>query len=182
MSFRNRVRRAISRGSSSLNSPTESAFQSQEISRIQTPTSRSSLTDHDKLTIDPRDNPLTLIESNTTAKRRSALYRIRSAMKKEDPFKDWPEDIYKPSELPRPKYRRPVDPEHKASLQGYSLRDAFANMRRNSGLSQYSPMGSRLPSRRNSFSSRAGRSAFSTRNHSAAALYNLSDGILTFLL
>ena len=173
MSFKNRVKRAISRGSSS---PTESAFQSQEISRIQTPTSRGSLADHDKLTIDPRENLLALIESNTTAKRKSALARIRSVIKKEDPYKDWPEEIYKPHEIPRPKYKRPVDAEHKASLQAYSLRDAFAaNMRRRSGMSQYSPMGTRLPSRRNSFSGRAKKSAFSSRNHSVVALAVAGD-------
>lgn len=57
--------------------------------------------------------------------------------------------------MPPLKYRRPVDPEHKARLEAFSFSTAW---RRHSNASLYSPMGSRLPSRRSSFRSRRGRS------------------------
>ena len=56
--------------------------------------------------------------------------------------------IYQPGEkMPPPKYRRPVAPEHKEKLESFSWAKAW---RRHSGVSQYSPMGSRVPSRKNS--------------------------------
>ncbi|KAK7535137.1 uncharacterized protein J3D65DRAFT_441962 [Phyllosticta citribraziliensis] len=55
---------------------------------------------------------------------------------------------YQPGEkLPPLKYRRPVTKEHKELLDSFSFQKAW---RRRSDTSQYSPMGSRLPSRRNS--------------------------------
>ncbi|KAK8177821.1 hypothetical protein IWX90DRAFT_411230 [Phyllosticta citrichinensis] len=55
---------------------------------------------------------------------------------------------YQPGEkLPPLKYRRPVTKEHKELLESFSFQKAW---RRRSDTSQYSPMGSRLPSRRNS--------------------------------
>lgn len=65
-------------------------------------------------------------------------------------------DFYLPGEkMPPLKYRRPVDPEHKQRLEAFSFATAW---RRHSNASLYSPMGSRLPSRRSSFRSRHGRS------------------------
>ncbi|KAF2194776.1 hypothetical protein K469DRAFT_686737 [Zopfia rhizophila CBS 207.26] len=56
--------------------------------------------------------------------------------------------VYQPGEkMPPPKYRRPVNPEHKEKLEAFSWAQAW---RRKSDQSQYSPMGSRLPSRKNS--------------------------------
>ncbi|KAH6644482.1 hypothetical protein C7974DRAFT_21750 [Boeremia exigua] len=75
--------------------------------------------------------------------------------KKEDPCE--PEsDFYKPGEkMPPMKYRRPVDPEHKEKLEAFTWKKAW---RRRSHQSLYSPMGSRLPSRKGSFRSRRSRS------------------------
>ncbi|OCK76451.1 hypothetical protein K432DRAFT_306323 [Lepidopterella palustris CBS 459.81] len=57
-------------------------------------------------------------------------------------------NVYKPGEkMPPMKYRRPVAPEHKEKLESFSFAKAW---RRKSTQSQYSPMGSRLPSRKNS--------------------------------
>ena len=57
--------------------------------------------------------------------------------------------MYKPGERIPYKYRRPVDKKHKETLEAFNFADAW-NERRKSFASQYSPMGSRLPSRRNS--------------------------------
>ena len=65
-------------------------------------------------------------------------------------------DFYKPGEkMPPMKYRRPVDPEHKKNLEAFTWKKAW---RRRSHQSLYSPMGSRLPSRKGSFRSRRSRS------------------------
>jgi len=57
-------------------------------------------------------------------------------------------NVYKPGEpIPQSKYRGRVDPEHKATLESFSFGDTF---RRKSCQSQYSPHGSRMPSRNNS--------------------------------
>ena len=57
--------------------------------------------------------------------------------------------MYKPGERIPYKYRRPVDKKHKETLESFNFADAW-NERRKSFASQYSPMGSRLPSRRSS--------------------------------
>ncbi|KAL1616070.1 hypothetical protein SLS56_011569 [Neofusicoccum ribis] len=55
---------------------------------------------------------------------------------------------YQPGEkMPPPKYRRPVAKEHKEKLEAFNFQKAW---RRRSEQSQYSPMGSKYPSRRNS--------------------------------
>jgi hypothetical protein len=72
------------------------------------------------------------------------------------------DDYYKPGEkMPPLKYRRAVDPEHKATLEAFSFSTAW---RRRSHTSLYSPMGSRLPSRRNSCRSRRSRSRSMARS------------------
>jgi hypothetical protein len=83
----------------------------------------------------------------------------------------WPSNVYKPGEtMPRPKYRKPPTKEHKEHLESFSFADAW---RRRSFQSAYSPMGTRAPSRRNSFLSRKsiGRSsrANSLRANSVAS-------------
>lgn len=55
--------------------------------------------------------------------------------------------------MPRPKYRAPPKKEHKEKLDAFSFGSAWRK-RRKSLASQYSPMGSRLPSRRASLASR----------------------------
>lgn len=49
----------------------------------------------------------------------------------------------------KPKYRAPVDPEHKARLESFSFTNSW---RRKSAQSDHSPFGSRQPSRNNSLS------------------------------
>lgn len=72
------------------------------------------------------------------------------------------DDYYKPGEkMPPLKYRRAVDPEHKKTLEAFSFSTAW---RRRSHTSLYSPMGSRLPSRRNSCRSRRSRSRSMARS------------------
>ncbi|ORY05922.1 hypothetical protein BCR34DRAFT_604376 [Clohesyomyces aquaticus] len=65
-------------------------------------------------------------------------------------------NVYQPGEkMPPLKYRRPVAPEHKEKLESFSWAKAW---RRKSEHSVYSPMGSRMPSRRNSISTLGRRS------------------------
>lgn len=76
----------------------------------------------------------------------------------------YPSNVYKPGEpMPRPKYRQPPKKEHKEKLEAFSFADSW---RRKSYHSQYSPMGSRMPSRRNSWYS-MGRKSFSGRSAGA---------------
>jgi hypothetical protein len=67
----------------------------------------------------------------------------------------WPSNVYKPGEvMPRPKYRRPPTKEHKEKLEAFSFAGAW---RRKSHQSEYTPMGTRVPSRRASLFSLASR-------------------------
>jgi len=64
-------------------------------------------------------------------------------------------DVYKPGEkMPTSKYRRPVAKEHKENLEAFSFAKAW---RRKSNTSMYSPMGSRMQSRKNSAEPQQGR-------------------------
>lgn len=86
-------------------------------------------------------------------------------------------DFYQPGEqMPPLKYRRPVDPEHKARLEAFSFQTAW---RRRSHASLYSPMGSRLPSRKASFCSRksCGRSISRSRRSSFASNYDHEEWV-----
>lgn len=66
---------------------------------------------------------------------------------------DWPENVYKPWEpMPRPKYRGPWNQAHQDKLSAFSF-GSSSRRRRSSATStartgsEYSPMGSKLPSR-----------------------------------
>lgn len=73
----------------------------------------------------------------------------------------WPSNVYKPGEpMPRPKYRAPPQKEHKEKLEAFSFADAW---RKKSFQSNYSPMGTRAPSRRTSFLS-TGRKSIGGRS------------------
>ena len=77
------------------------------------------------------------------------LTQIASKASKKEKKQRTPSNVYKPGEaMPKPKYRGPVNKEHQDKLHAFEFSSAFR--RRNSEQSQYSPMGSRLPSRRNS--------------------------------
>jgi hypothetical protein len=82
-------------------------------------------------------------------------------------------DFYQPGEkMPPLKYRRPVDPEHKMNLEAFSFKKAW---RRRSHQSLYSPMGSRLPSRKGSFRSRRSRSRSVHRSRRSSFHSELND-------
>lgn len=79
----------------------------------------------------------------------------------------WPSNVYKPGEaMPRPKYRKPPTKEHKEKLESFSFSDAW---RRKSYQSNYSPMGTRAPSRRNSLFSRRSYAKSSRQNSVSSA-------------
>jgi hypothetical protein len=82
--------------------------------------------------------------------------------------------------MPRPKYRAVPKKEHKDKLDAFSFPEAW---RRQSFQSQYSPMGTRAPSRRNSIGASRQNSTFSlskkgsSRTNSVASIetYGLSS-------
>ncbi|KAK6428907.1 hypothetical protein LTR95_014945 [Oleoguttula sp. CCFEE 5521] len=85
----------------------------------------------------------------------------------------WPSNVYKPGEpMPRPKYRAPPKKEHKEKLEAFSFGEAW---RRKSFQSQYSPMGTRAPSRRGSWIERR-RSMRSGRTGSVASMASGKSG------
>lgn len=90
----------------------------------------------------------------------------------------WPSNVYKPGEpMPRPKYRATPKKEHKEKLESFSFAEAW---RRKSFQSQYSPMGTRAPSRRNSHSRRSswismGRKSFSRKSEDRSNSYTSGD-------
>lgn len=99
-----------------------------------------------------------------------ALFKTRSrgesltkTSTKESSCERYPSNVYKPGEtMPRPKYRTPPTKEHKERLEAFSFAEAW---RRRSFQSQYSPMGTRAPSRRASlFSLTRRKSTASTRS------------------
>lgn len=68
-----------------------------------------------------------------------------SSRKEKKQKREYPDNVYKPGELmPKPKYRAVYNKEHQDKLSAFSFGDAWK--RRKSDQSQYSPMGSRLPS------------------------------------
>lgn len=66
---------------------------------------------------------------------------------------EYPDNVYKPGEIPESKYKGPYNKDHQQKLHAFSFKTAFQG-RRKSEQSLYSPMGSRLPSRMGSFISR----------------------------
>lgn len=100
--------------------------------------------------------------------RKGNPFRTRN---KDPRYRD-PNVWYQPGEkMPPLKYRRPVNPEHKATLESFSWNNAW---RRRSIVSQYSPMGSRLPSRRASRTT-VGRLSIDRRSVDAKSLRGNDD-------
>nr|POE85189.1 hypothetical protein CFP56_67347 [Quercus suber] len=86
----------------------------------------------------------------------------------------WPSNVYKPGEvMPRPKYRAIPKKEHKDKLEAFSFAEAW---RRKSFQSQYSPMGTRAPSRRNSVFS-LGRKSGASRSNSVTSHETGKSGV-----
>ncbi|KAL1296636.1 hypothetical protein AAFC00_000122 [Neodothiora populina] len=89
----------------------------------------------------------------------------------------WPSNVYAPGEpMPRPKYRAPVKKEHKEKLESFNWGTAW---RRQSFISEYSPMGSRMPSRRNSLISRKSFGGKSSRRNSIGDSGKEVEGVQT---
>jgi len=88
-------------------------------------------------------------------------------------------EYYKPNEIPKSKYRGKVDPEHQASLQAFSLADAFSAARRRSSLAlsgTFSPGGTNAQSAAASrVHSRVASRRPSVQEHHASALRQQSD-------
>ena len=86
-------------------------------------------------------------------------------------------NVYQPGEkMPPLKYRRPVAPEHKAKLESFNWANAW---RRRSAHSIYSPMGSRMPSRKTSYSTLGRRSIGGRSVRSSGRKSSLrSEGII----
>ena len=91
----------------------------------------------------------------------------------DEKWKDWDENIYKPHEMPPPRYKRTPDPTHKAALEAYNWENAFglgSGEGRKSRASLYSPFGSRMPSRWGSLASRrSGKTSFALGGGESAA-------------
>ncbi|KAF1343991.1 hypothetical protein BDV97DRAFT_71890 [Delphinella strobiligena] len=103
--------------------------------------------------------------------------RKASSQKSESLGRDarWPSNVYAPGEpMPRPKYRAPVKKEHKEKLESFNWGSAW---RRRSYISEYSPMGSRMPSRRNSLTSRKSFGGSKIKSRHAARPTRLSAEI-----
>lgn len=69
---------------------------------------------------------------------------------------EYPDNVYKPGEIPESKYKGPYNKAHQQKLHAFSFGAAFQSRRKSNQSSQslYSPMGSRLPSRVGSFMSK----------------------------
>lgn len=84
------------------------------------------------------------------------------------------DNTYKAGEMPKPKYRGPYNQSHQEKLSAFSFGGAWA--RRKSDQSQYSPMGSRLPSRRGSMLSGQGPEARSRQQSYVGQVVENADG------
>lgn len=87
---------------------------------------------------------------------RPDLSQVQSKVSTKKPKKqkvEYPDNVYKPGEIPESKYKGPYDKQHQQRLHAFSFGAAFQG-RRKSDQSLYSPMGSRMPSRMGSFVSR----------------------------
>lgn len=113
----------------------------------------------------------------------SSSLRKSSTQKSDATVRDprWPSNVYAPGEpMPRPKYRAPVKKEHKEKLESFSFGSAW---RRRSHVSEYSPMGSRMPSRapsllsRKSFGGKSGRRASIGEKSIKGSIGGKSDGV-----
>ena len=154
MPFRERVKRAFgSRPSLSNELPTDKAATT-------VPTANATRTrpiSHQQPKARPaaKANAASKSANNSLRNSNGSSHKPPKAKKsKKDEYADWPEHLYKPHEIPPPKYRRPPDSRHAARLNAYNFGRASDPKRRRktSETSIYSPCGSR----------------FSTRYHSVA--------------
>lgn len=83
------------------------------------------------------------------------------------------DNIYKPGETPASKYRGPNNQAHQDKLSAFSFGSAWS--RRKSDQSEYSPMGSKLPSRRGSWLSGRGPGARSRQQSHVGQVVESAD-------
>ncbi|MCJ1483133.1 hypothetical protein MMC06_003299 [Schaereria dolodes] len=88
--------------------------------------------------------------SSTSSDSPSSSNNNLTLIKSKSSKKNIPDNIYAPGEMPKPKYRGPYNKAHQEKLHAFSFGAALGGLRRRSATSQYSPMGSRMPSRRGS--------------------------------
>ena len=100
----------------------------------------------------------------------------RSAKAKKTKKEKLPDNVYKPGEImPRPKYRGPYNQAHQDKLSAFSFGNAWKRRKSSATAgSEYSPMGSRLMSRRNSVWSK--KSKLGSRQNSGFAGVEESRG------
>ena len=186
MPFRDRIRRALRPGHNTPSTSTRDSAAASPPTELVKDTTLNTSSSDSASDIKPVETKTSLkpVETKTSIKPVETHSSFRSLMKitsrkakaqkaqeEAEKWKDWPEHIYKPHEMPAPRYKRTPDPNHTASLEAYSWGDAFGAIvggKRRSKGSLYSPMGSRLPSRLGSIASRrSARKGFSP-NSSAA--------------
>jgi hypothetical protein len=82
-----------------------------------------------------------------------------------------PDNIYKPHEMPKPKYRGPYNQAHQDKLSAFSFGDAWKRRKSSAtGNSDMSPMGSRIMSRRGSAWSKRSNKLGSRQNSTFAGV------------
>ncbi|KAL8943226.1 MAG: hypothetical protein Q9216_001214 [Gyalolechia sp. 2 TL-2023] len=98
----------------------------------------------------PSEGPL---ETNTDVSQVQSKISSRKSKKQKV---EYPDNVYRPGEIPESKYKGPYNKAHQQKLHAFSFGTAFQGRRKSNQSSQslYSPMGSRLPSRVGSFMSR----------------------------
>lgn len=186
MPFRERVRKALGGRDSTLTTTTTASCSSPS-SSPDSPTIVSTPTELELKPVDTKTSLRSL--RKITSRKPKEVKKSKRQIKEEEEaekWKDWPEHIYKPHEMPKLRYRRTPDPKHKEHLESYSWEKAFGGLglRRRSRGSLYSPMGSRLPSRINSVASRKSRmgsrggreSVGPSRNQSVAEVLDENEG------
>lgn len=82
-----------------------------------------------------------------------------------------PDNIYKPGEMPKPKYKGPYNKDHQEKLSAFSFGEAWKRRKSSiTGNSDLSPMGSRIMSRRGSAWSKRSMKLGSRQNSTFAGV------------
>lgn len=114
-------------------------------------------------------------QANSTSPSNPSSTLSTRTWKKRKEDEKYPDHVYRPSEpMPPLKYRGLVDRQHQKRLESFSFGSALEVIRRHSATSQYSPRGSRMPSRRGSVGTETGSAG--ERPDSGIASRKVSDG------
>lgn len=106
-------------------------------------------------------------------KTKSRSESLSKASTQESDRDRYPSNVYRPEEMPKPKYRAPPKKEHTEKLESFSFTDAW---RRKSFQSAYSPMGTRAPSRRTSLFSNHRKSIGGKSDRTNSVTSNDNEG------